>query len=349
MVTPPPGPTRAAPTFDAVDPAARVSVIVRAADVIEYAPYSADKDRKVSAFLKSHGLDQLQLEALYRHRRAILVDTVETTQHGRKCAVQRQVNEVTKALHEIEAMRAMVEVETQQESKGIVRRLLTVYREQRDTVEVRQLRADPAPPFSRASSTPLCFSTRSLPSLPSPPLLQSSLEELSGFLAAVREFEARLNVLSSPRDARESGADGVAAVLPSEYNIVLFLRNYPELCAAAERLCAQPLPDVGGAATLSPTDLPRETAQIRLAMNAAPKIQSALRVKDEVIWQLTQACVFRRVAPAYTRSRSLSSRDLVLTAWSLHLHRTLFLLRPVLPCPRNAGILTQCARRRLAK
>ena len=115
----------------------------------------------------------------------------------------------------------------------------------------------------------------------------------------MHEFEARLDAIPTPRGAGQSGTDGDDAAMPSAYNVVQFMRNYPELCAAAERLCAQPLPNIGDAASLLPEDLPRETAQIRMAMNAAPEIQSAFRVKDEVIWQLTQACVLRRAAPAY--------------------------------------------------
>ena len=46
-------------------------------------------------------------------------------------------------------------------------------------------------------------------------------------------------------------------------------------------------------ADISPDSLPRETAAIRRTISNAPKIGTAFRVKDEMIWKLTQTCVYR--------------------------------------------------------
>ena len=136
-ITPPPltASRDAPPTIDARDEG--VSVIVRAADVIEYEPYSPARDNAVNKFLKLHGLDQLQLEALYRHRRDILSGTVETTQKQKKKMVAAQANQITRSLHEMKAMRAMIADETQQESDGILHRLDTAHRAKQQVVQVR--------------------------------------------------------------------------------------------------------------------------------------------------------------------------------------------------------------------
>ena len=139
IVTPPPVARRTAPSIDPQDPSSRVAVTIRAADVVQYMPYSPVNDQRVSTYLKMHGLDQLQLEALYRHRRSMLRTIVETTHRDKKVIVEQQVSAVQRILHDLSAMRAMIEIETQQMSDGIVRRLRRTCEEQEGVARVSPL------------------------------------------------------------------------------------------------------------------------------------------------------------------------------------------------------------------
>jgi hypothetical protein len=97
----------------------------------------SDQDKAVNSFLKMHGLDQRRLEALYRHRRGILENIVNTTLRSRKNAVANQVQRVTHAAHRVHEMRRMIEQETQVETDGILARLNAKSKMKKMTLEVR--------------------------------------------------------------------------------------------------------------------------------------------------------------------------------------------------------------------
>jgi hypothetical protein len=101
----------------------------------------------------------------------------------------------------------------------------------------------------------------------------------------VNQFEARLET---------DDEDAAIPLQATNAVMVRFLQEYSTLCSTAEQLCRMPLSSMSmNLADISPDSLPRETAAIRRTISNAPKIGTAFRVKDEMIWKLTQTCVYR--------------------------------------------------------
>jgi len=67
--------------------------------------------------------------------------------------------------------------------------------------------------------------------------------------------------------------------------MVKFLEDFPQACAAADRLCARP---VDTKIPCTAADLRRETAETRMVVNQVSEMTRALRIKDHMIWDLTQ-------------------------------------------------------------
>ena len=278
----------------------------------------SDHDKAVNSFLKMHGLDQRRLEALYRHRRSILENIVNTTLRSRKNAVANQVQRVTHAAHRVHEMRRMIEQETQVEMDGILARLNAKAKMKKMTLEVRRwfraraLSRRRTSPRVRPLTLHTSISPRSLHPflfLSLPPPAQNTLSGLKDHLGSIGEFEksvlrrdmapsALITVLGAGVNKTEAelglyggtlyreraGLDEPLTVV-SNFEMVEFLEEFPQACAAADRLCARP---VDTAIPCTAADLRRETAETRMVVNQVSEMTRALRIKDHMIWDLTQ-------------------------------------------------------------
>jgi hypothetical protein len=233
----------------------------------------SDEDKSVNSFLKMHGLDQRRLEALYRHRRGILENIVNTTLRARKNAVGYQVQRVTHAVHRVHEMRRMIEQETQVETDGILTRLNAKAKMKKLTLE------NTLGGLKDHLKTISEFERSVLQRDMAPSALITALGSGGGSKA-----DAELSVYGGTLYRERAGLEEPLSIV-SNFEMVQFLEEFPQACAAADRLCARP---VDTKIPCTAADLRRETAETRMVVNQVSEMTRALRIKDHMIWDLAQ-------------------------------------------------------------